>query len=45
MDEDILKPLVEMEEVTDDEIAEEVKVAGDLRGMVKAFVTSISEIL
>ena len=45
MDEDILKPLVEIEEVTDDEIAEEVKVAGDLRGMVKAFVTSISEIL
>ena len=32
LDEEILKLLVEVDEVTDDEIAEEVTEAGDLRG-------------
>ena len=45
LDEEILKLLVEVNEVTDDEIAEEVTEAGDLRGEGKALVTSISDLL
>ena len=45
LDEEILKLLVEVDEVTDDEIAEEVTEAGDLRGEGKALVTSISDLL
>ena len=47
LDGEILKLIVQMEEVhvTDEEIAEEVKCARDLRGEINALVTSISDLL
>ena len=45
IDEDILNILVQIEDVTDDEIAEEVQLAGDLRGEIKALITSLSDLL
>ena len=45
IDEDILNILVQMDDATDDDIAEEVQLAGELRGEIKALITSLSDLL
>ena len=45
LDADILSGLVEQEGVTDKEIAEEVQIAGNLKGETKAIATTLAELL
>ena len=45
LDAAILSDLVELEGVTDEEIAEEVQIAGNLKGEIKAIITTLAELL
>lgn len=45
LDEEILRNLVEVEGVTDEDIAEEVQIAGNLKGEIKAITSSLTELL
>ena len=45
LDDEILRLLVEIEDVSDEEIAEEIRCAGDLRGEFTALVSSANEAL
>ena len=45
IDEDILNLFVQVEGVTDDEITEEVKLAGDMRGEINALVIMLTDLL
>lgn len=42
LDEEILRNLVEVEGVTDEDIAEEVQIAGNLKGEIKAITSSLT---
>ena len=44
IDEEILNILVQIEGVADEEIAEEIKRAGDIRGEIKALLISLSDL-
>ena len=44
IDEEILNILVQIECVADEEIAEEIKRAGDIRGEIKALLISLSDL-
>ncbi|XP_068749238.1 uncharacterized protein [Montipora capricornis] len=45
LDEEILNGLVSVEGVTDEEIAEEVRTAGDLKGEISATITCLDDLL
>ena len=45
LDEDILRDLVDEEGVTDGDIAEEVQVAGNLKGDISAMIAALAELL
>ena len=45
LDAEILSGLVEQEGVTDEDIAEEVQIAGNLKGEIKAITTTLAELL
>ena len=45
LDEEILRDLVGVEGVTDEEIADEVRVAGTLKGDINATIASLAELL
>ena len=45
LDAAILSDLVELDGVTDEEIAEEVQIAGNLKGEIKAIITTLAELL
>ena len=45
LDEEILRDLVDVEGVTDEDIAEEAQVAGNLKGDINATIAALAELL
>ena len=45
LDEEILRDLLDLEGVTDYEIAQEVRTAGSLKGEIKVVIMSLAELL